>query len=103
MVIDELKEIIKNSSTAVLVMDEGKPSFVILDYEAYKKIIGVNSVPAEPIKDKNQSFKTVTGPAVMPRTESRESEILERLNKEILAIKNQIEMEEAQKTEPTID
>ncbi len=45
MNIEELKKLVKNS-TAVLVLDNGEPSFVILKYDTYKDL-----VLQEPVKE----------------------------------------------------
>ena len=95
MDINELKKLIKNS-TAVLVLDDGEPSFVVLDYKTYKDIAAERGEEKE-IK--------ITQPVERSgfngyNIHEKESEILERLNKEILALKNQIEMEEKGLTNP---
>ena len=100
MDINELKKLIKNS-TAVLVLDNGEPSFVILGYKMYKDVIGgkegeekeisINSVPANAGNMNGRSFH------------DKETEILDRLNKEILALRNQIEMEEKGINSSSID
>ena len=87
MDIKELKQMIK-SSTAVLVLEEGNPSFVIIDYKSYKDMIGN--------KEENRNTEIHRH---NPRTgerniDSREMELLDKLNKEILTIKSQIEEEE---------
>jgi len=73
----------------VLVLDNGEPSFVILDYRAYRDIVS-SSGEVKEIKVNHLPKKTMNG----PDSTERETEILERLNKEILALKNQIEIEE---------
>lgn len=85
MDINELKKLIKKN-TSVLVLDNGEPSFVLLGYETYK------SLTAEKAGEKEVKItQPANGSTVF---HERESEILERLNREILALKNQIEMEE---------
>jgi len=114
MDINELKKLIK-SSTSVLVLDNGDPSFVIVDYKVYKELVNergaekeikINSVkdPAvSEIPNPEVSVDQLPSVRVSPvRNGSanghdfheKEAEILERLNKEILALKSQIEMEE---------
>ncbi len=99
MNIDELKKLIKNS-TAVLVLDNGEPSFVILDYKMYKDL-AVNREGEKEIKinQSNADRSIFNGYHI----HERETEILERLNKEILALKSQIEMEERGLTNPQHD
>jgi len=111
MNIDELKKLVKHS-TAVLVLDNGEPSFAILGYEAYKDLILGSKEKEKEIKihhnsgdvnglnsSENGGFVTKTrqfdekeqhsGNGINP-----EQEILERINKDILALKNEIEKEE---------
>ena len=116
MNIDELKKLIKNS-VSVLVLDNGEPSFVVLDYKTYKnlamdkegekevKINPVRSSFAEVSKEETRVFGAretsnginyplSNGQYSREREREHETEILDRLNKEILALKAQIEMEE---------
>ena len=101
MQIEEIKKLIKNS-TSVLVLDNGEPSFVVIDYKTYKDIAAERGEEKE-IKINHAADKNgFNGYNI----HEKESEILERLNKEILALKNQIEMEEKGLTNPhseTID
>lgn len=87
MNIQELKKLIK-SSTAVLVLEEGEPSFVIIDYKSYKDLTNNKSDNSQEILPKAKIQNTTQN------VENRETELLDKLNKEILAIKNQIEEEE---------
>ena len=116
MQIDELKKLIKNS-TAVLVLDNGQPSFVVVDYKMYKDLVSdrVGEKEVKIIKEHhaNHSFngnprteRVEQQPSVAEQSphgrssydgytlHERDMEILERLNKEILALRNQIESEE---------
>ena len=88
MDIDELKKLIKNS-TSVLVLDNGEPSFVIMGYKTYKE------VASERGGEKEIKIQVANGGVSAPnKSYEHETEILDRLNKEILALRNQIEMEE---------
>ena len=110
MNIDELKKLVKHS-TAVLVLDNGEPSFAILSYDMYKDLV-LGSKEKE-IKINHNTVanglshsedKVVAKPALSDRdlpathgnfnSEQGELEILERINKDILALKNEIEKEE---------
>src|SRR3989344_3139638 len=89
MDIKELKKLIKDS-TAVLVLDNGEPSFVLIGYGMYKDLIS-NKTGEKEVKITQASNGST------PNSHSfheRETEILDRLNKEILALKSQIEVEE---------
>ncbi len=90
MDISEIKKLIK-TSTAVLVMENGEPSFVVLGYNAYKDMVA-DKIEEKPVKIHQSANGSVAG--TNQNYLERETEILERLNKEILALKSQIEMEE---------
>lgn len=99
MNIDELKKLVKHS-TAVLVLDNGEPSFAILSYEMYKDLVLGSKEKEKEIKI-NHSTTVANGisyngvePAVKPVLPEGELEILERINKDILALKSEIEKEE---------
>ena len=89
MDIKEIKNLLRNS-TAVLVMDNSEPSFVVMNYQAYKDL-----VPAEDSTEIKVKNIDSVGDGV-PKQVQREGEleILERINKEILALKDEIEKEE---------
>ncbi len=89
MNISELKNMLKHS-TAVLIMDNGEPSYVVVDYKSYKKLIDSNE--GSPVS-KEPHF---SAPVVTPGSSIQNSdmELLERINKDILALKEQIEEEE---------
>ena len=98
MNIDELKKLVKNS-TAVLVLDNGEPSFVILKYDTYKDL--VLQEPVKEVKISHAVNNHANNPAnglskedVKPTVNEVESEVLERINKDILALKEEIEKEE---------
>ena len=84
---NELKKLVKNS-TAVLVLDNGEPSFVILNYDSYKDL--VFKEPVKEVKIRNGLSKDEDQSEV-PEIES---EVLERINKDILALKEEIDKEE---------
>ena len=97
MDINELKKLIKDS-TAVLVMDNGEPSFVVLGYDMYKDIVAK--------KGEEKAVKInhpVPNGVLSNNYHERETEILDRLNKEILTLKSQIEMEEKGMNNSSID
>lgn len=110
MDINELKQIIKNQ-TNVLVMENGKPEFVVMDYDYFKKITTKDAEPklvqpqspAPQHRDLRSVQPAAFNPAHDQRTPSRDQEILERLNNEILALKNQMEQEEQKGKEANID
>lgn len=96
MNIDELKKLVKHS-TAVLVLDNGEPSFAILSYDMYKdlvlgskeKEIKINHAVANGIDHSEERIAPVK-----PTLPDNELDILERINKDILALKSEIEKEE---------
>ena len=88
MEINELKKMLKKS-TAVLILENGEPSIVVVDYKTYKELLG----------DEEDSGPKESGLEVPPalagiNRQSDEMELLGRINKDILALKEQIEEEE---------
>jgi len=77
MQIGELKKMLKKS-TAVLILENGEPSIVVVDYKTYKELLG-------------DEEDIVSSEAI---NQSSEMELLGRINKDILALKEQIEEEE---------
>ena len=104
MKVEELKKLM-NKSTAVLIMDNGDPSFVAISYEAYKDLVlksdighevKVNhglDVSEQPVIKPESSMPKSGQETVRPMNES-ELEMLDRINKEILALKEEIQKEE---------
>jgi hypothetical protein len=94
MDIKELKNLIKKS-TAVLVLDDGDPSMVILEYKAYQELVSEKEEKDVKI-NYNNAMETANGGfhSIGNGVRHKESELLDRLNREILALKNQIEIEE---------
>lgn len=86
MDIRELKTLLKNS-TSVLILDNGEPAFVLVDYQVYRSIAA---------QDERNSAVPISSSASQNTSNlsAQELEAIERLNKEILALRNQIEMEE---------
>jgi len=68
-------------------MDNGQPSFVVLDYQAYRNLLA--KAPELELPKPSPSMQSL-GTAMT----AQELEIVERLNKEIQALKQQIEAEE---------
>ncbi|MEK7515222.1 MAG: hypothetical protein AAB608_02490 [Patescibacteria group bacterium] len=79
----ELKPLLRQSGS-IVVVEDGQPSVVIVDYGVYR---GLVRAPAEGV-----SSQAVAQTPAVPTT--ADAEFVERLNKEILALKNQIEAEE---------
>jgi hypothetical protein len=98
MDINELKKIIRNS-TAVLVLDNGQPSFVVVDYKMYRNLVS-DRVCEKEIKITREQHNNGFGGYDL---HERDVETLERLNKEILALKSQIESEEKEMGNISID
>lgn len=89
MEINELKKMLKRS-TAVLILENGDPSLVVVDYKTYRELLG-EPASAETASASRQP--TASQPP-KPAAGSGELELLERINKDILALKEQIEEEE---------
>ncbi|MDP2648164.1 MAG: hypothetical protein Q8P35_02915 [Candidatus Yanofskybacteria bacterium] len=90
MDIQELKQLLKGS-TSVLILDDGQPAFVIVDYKIYRNLVSEKEGDAS-VSRPGLNFNSRPNPA--PALSAQELEVIERLNKEILALKNQIESEE---------
>jgi hypothetical protein len=99
---DELKKLLKGS-TAVLILENGEPSFVILGYDAYKGLLSEQEKEVKinhPIEAKPRSTENdrqISNGAenkFQHRVGEKESEFLERINKQILALKSEIDKEE---------
>lgn len=101
MDIKEIKSLI-NTSTAVLVLDNGEPSFVVLGYAMYRDLVS-NKAGEKEVKITPLHNGAVANGHNPYNPHEKESEILERLNKEILALKTQIEMEEKSLNNQGID
>lgn len=72
-----------------MIIDNDQPTFVIVDYKVYRNMIAGEENSLRPnlnFADQRISQSSNLG--------AQELEIIERLNKEILALKNQIESEE---------
>src|SRR3989338_183003 len=96
--IDELKKLVKHS-TAVLVLDNGEPSFVILNYDMYKDLVLGSKEKEKEIKINHAVTNGISHDEdriaiIKPALPDNELEILERINKDILALKSEIEKEE---------
>jgi hypothetical protein len=91
MEIGELKKMLKRS-TAVLILENGDPSIVVVDYKTYKELLGEDKGEpgnSRPMPTPPAPSTQASGPA-----STAELELLERINKDILALKEQIEEEE---------
>jgi len=118
---DELKKLLKGS-TAVLILDNGEPSFVVLGYDSYKNLISdqekeikinhpvqvgvspsINNGQPLNLSADDPGIQKPIFPASSPvdvsgkfqyRISEKEAELLEKINREILALKNEIDKEE---------
>lgn len=90
MSIEEIKKLLKNSA-AVLIMENGEPAFVMMNYQQYRDMVQ-NGDQKEIKVTNNNDGNNGTAPKPAPR--DGEMEILERINKDILALKDEIEKEE---------
>ncbi|MBI4158390.1 MAG: hypothetical protein HY505_02115 [Candidatus Yanofskybacteria bacterium] len=99
---NELKKLLKGS-TAVLILEDGEPSFVILGYDAYKDLLSDQEKEIKinhPVEAKSRpadNERQISNGAenkFQHRIGEKEAEMLEKINKQILALKNDIEKEE---------
>lgn len=94
MEIGELKKMLKRS-TAVLILENGDPSIVVVDYKTYKELLGEGSeTPEKPRSMSNHPVPPAPSAQTPGPASTAELELLERINKDILALKEQIEEEE---------
>lgn len=86
MDIVELKKLLK-ASTSIVLIDDGKPSVVMMSYDAYRKLTA-DERPTEPVapQPRNSEGSMTTA----------EYELLDRLNSEITALKEEIASQEKQ-------
>lgn len=109
MDIRELKELLKTSGS-VLVLDNGEPTCVVLDYPVYKKLTSgrEQEIPvsrsSEPILLWGSQDESVPAPVpewnsepvpVPQITDPEEIELIERLNREIENLRDQITLHDA--------
>src|SRR3989344_2879179 len=102
----ELKKLLRGS-TAVLILEDGEPSFVILGYDAYKGLLS-DRPAAEvdiPLKrgDSVSNGTDLNENQFRHRVGEKEAEMLEKINKQILALKDEVEKEEKGVNNPHID
>ncbi len=91
MEINELKKMLKKS-TAVLILENGEPSIVVVDYKTYRELLGPDSRTSGGDGVAAESPEVALPGRVV--SNPGELELLERINKDILALKEQIEEEE---------
>ena len=103
------------NSTSVLILDNGEPSFVILGYDSYKTLLSdqekevkinrssfeVGSQRVKQLSPKDSRNGISTGSnmgtgegSFQHHISAREAELIEKINKEISSLKNEIEKEE---------
>lgn len=92
MQIGELKKMLKKS-TAVLILENGEPSIVVVDYNTYRELLGDPDSRTSGSGGATAENPEVTLPGGSTSSPG-EIELLERINKDILALKEQIEEEE---------
>ncbi len=98
MDIRELKQLLKNS-VSLLILENGEPVFVVVDYKVYRDLMARSQQEAAVEQGMGQIAARPAGGEARPTlgeqpVDPKEVEVLERLNKEILALKSQIELEE---------
>lgn len=94
MNVNELKKLLKGSGS-VLLMENGEPSMVVMSYRSFREMCSSRTEEREVRINHAGSQYAYFG-------RERETEVLDRLNKEIMALKNQIEAEERSVFNPHI-
>jgi len=82
-------------------LDNGEPSFVILGYDSYKNLL-LSSNQEKEIKINHQNGIAAES-QFRHKIGEKEAELLEKINKEIQALKNEIEKEEKSAEIATVD
>jgi len=100
---NELKKLLKGS-TAVLILEDSEPSFVILGYDAYKSLLSgqekevkINHSAESKLKPADEKERQISNGIenkFQHRIGEKEAEMLEKINKQILALKDEVEKEE---------
>ena len=81
-------------STAVLILENGDPSIVVVDYKTYKELVGDGQETEKPRSPANSLVPPAPSAPATSMASNAELELLERINKDILALKEQIAEEE---------
>lgn len=87
MISEEIRELLR-SLPAVAVVENGQPTYVIMAYDAWREVS-----QGQPVRITNNRPGHL-GMAGRPASDPQETQILERLNKEILSLRSQIQMQE---------
>ena len=90
MDINELKQLLKDGKTNVLVIENGEPAFVVVSYDQFKQLSN-GAVSEIKINQANGIARPEESKSVLGE---EELEILERINKDIQALKDELEKEE---------
>ena len=89
MLSDDIKELLR-TLPAVAVVEDGHPAYIIAAYDAWRRL-----AQAQPVHISNgRPGHLAARPAVQGPVEAAETQVLERLNKEILSLRAQIQMQE---------
>lgn len=95
MLNDEIREILR-SIPAVLVVEDGRPAYVITQYDAWRSMAS-----GERVRVHNGRPGHLGTHSAQRTVEPQEAQVLERLNKEILSLREQIQMQEDAVTAPS--
>lgn len=87
MLNDEIREFLR-SIPAVLVVEDGQPSYVVTRYETWRSMAS-----GEQVRVHNGRTGHLE-PRAARNADPQEAQVLERLNKEILSLREQIQMQE---------
>ncbi len=95
----QLQQLLKQAGSVVLLDDHSQPVAVAVNWESWLRLTGAETPAEPPVQEIPISSRWPKAPRVptSPAEQSnRQDQILERLNKEILALKAQIEQDEAE-------
>ncbi len=88
----QLRKLLSQTGSAVVLDDSGKPEVVALSWQAWLELTGQTA--AEAAEEVPISSRWPKAPRQPVDSQARQDQVLERLNKEILALKAQIEQDE---------
>ena len=89
----QLQQLLRQTGSVVILGDDGRPTAVAVDWGTWLRMTGPQAPEEPPVEEIPISSRWPKAPRQPVR--SAGDQVLERLNKEILALKAQIEQEEA--------
>lgn len=93
----QLQQLLKQAGSVVILDDNGQPVAITVSWATWLRTVGADQQPEPPVEEVPISSRWPKAPRVPVLDQAtRQDQILERLNKEILSLKAQIEQEESE-------